>query len=92
MLLDNDKKKKLVPMKPQWKSEDSIFNPDNTVFYKTYYNNFERGYIMDMKFLEIKLTKEIDDYFTLNQNGNRYSNNHVDLFFDPRTIEIDQKN
>lgn len=84
--------KSLVPLNPQWKPEDRTFNPDNTVFYKTYYNNFVRGYIMDMKFPEIILNKEIDDYFTMNQKGNKNTDNLVDLFFDPRTIEMDQKN
>lgn len=81
----------LVPLKPHWQSGDQTFDPDNTVYYKTYYNDFVRGLIMDIKFPDINIQEEIEDYFIISQNEDEKMGKVVDLFFDNRTLEIDEE-
>jgi len=85
-----DEQKSLTPLRPQWQPEDRTYDPNNTIYYKTYYDHFSRGYIMHIKFPDINLKKEIEDYFTMDQKGNVEIDSLVDLFFDSRTIEMDE--
>jgi len=85
-----DEQKSLIPLMPQWQPEDRTYDPDNTVYYKTYYDDFVRGYIMCINFPNINPKEEIEDYFTMDEKGNVKIDNLANLFFDSRTIEMDE--
>jgi len=85
-----DEQKKLIPLMPQWRPEDRTYAPKYTIYYKTYYDDFVRGYIKHIIFPDISLNEEIEDYFTMDEKGDVKMDNLVDLFFDSRTIEIDE--
>jgi len=85
-----DEQKSLIPLRPQWRSEDLTYGPDFTIYYKTYYDDFVRGYLMWIDYPDINLKEEIEDYFIMDQKGNVKIDSLVDLFFDSRTIEMDE--
>ena len=85
-----NEQKSLIPLMPQWQPEDRTYDPDNTIYYKTYYDDFVRGYIMCINFPNINLKEEIEDYFTMDEKGNVKIDYLADLFFDSRTIEMDE--
>ena len=85
-----DEQKSLTPLMPQWQPEDRTYDPSNTIYYKTFHDDFVRGYIMCINFPNINLKEEIEDYFTMDQKGNVKIDYLVDLFFDSRTIEMDE--
>jgi len=85
-----DEQKSPIPLMPQWQPEDRTYDPDNTIYYKTYYDDFVRGYIMCINFPNINLKEEIEDYFTMDEKGNVKIDYLADLFFDSRTIEMDE--
>ena len=81
----------LKPLKPQWQADDRTFNPEDTIYYKTFYDDFVQGSIMDIKFPDINHKDNLDDYFIMNQNTEEKWDSLVSLFFDNRTIEIEEK-
>jgi len=80
-----DEQKSLTPLRPQWRPEDLTYGPDFTIYYKTYYDDFVRGYLMWIDYPDINLKEEIEDYFIMDQKGNVKIDSLVDLFL---TVEL----
>ena len=79
-----------TPMKPQWQDGDTLYDVNDTIYYKNYYDNFTEGYMMDIRFCDVNLQKELEDYFLVDQNSFDVNDKLVALFYDNRTIEMSE--
>lgn len=90
-LVENDNIR--IPLQCQWRAEDRPFDGNNTVYYKSYYDDFVRGSTIGFKFPDINLQENIAEYFVADENeiGFDQMDKIVEMFFDNRTIEMDEK-
>lgn len=67
------------------------YDPDDTIYYKTYYDNFAQGKIMHIDYHpRMEIREELEDYFT-DVSDIWYLDNLTGMFYDDRTIETDEK-
>lgn len=67
------------------------YDPEDTIYYKTYYDDFVQGKIMHIDYTpRMEIRKELEDYFT-DASGIRCLDNLAGMFYDDRTIETDEK-
>ena len=80
-----------IPLKAQWQDGDIEYDPNNTIFHKTFYDDFVNGLILDIKHPDVNLQKELKDYFVREKNLFIKADMLVDMFFDNRTIEMGEE-
>lgn len=85
-----EKKHTLVPMKYQWQEGDMDYDPEDTIYYKTYYDDFVRGKIQHIEYPDINIKGELEEYFLHEDDFERWDN-LVEMFFDYRTIEMPEE-
>lgn len=85
-----EKKHTLVPMKYQWQEGDMDYDPEDTIYYKTYYDDFVRGKIQHIEYPDINIKGELEEYF-LHEDDFEKWDNLVEMFFDYRTIEMPEE-
>lgn len=86
----DEKKHTLVPMKYQWQEGDMDYDSEDTIYYKTYYDDFVRGKIQDIEYPDINIKGELEEYF-LHEDDFEKWDNLVEMFFDYRTIEMPEE-
>lgn len=80
-----------TPMEAQWQMGDTVYANDDTIYYKTYYDNFVRGRIMSIRLPEVNLQKNLEDYFNVDDHIVEGTYVLADMFFDNRTIEMEEE-
>lgn len=80
----------LIPMEYQWQEGDMDYDPNDTIYYKNYHENFVRGRIWDMEYPDINIKDELEGYFLYEDDFEKWDN-LVEMFFDYRTIEIPEE-
>ncbi|MDL2301954.1 hypothetical protein LJC58_06330 [Lachnospiraceae bacterium OttesenSCG-928-D06] len=89
--VESELEEKLIPLKAQWQQGDKKYDSEDTIYYKNFYDDFVRGFIMYMEFWDVNLQEEMEDYFFVDQNTFDKMDRLVDMFFDYRTIEMDEE-
>lgn len=84
-------KRSYTPVTVKWQLRDIDYDPYDTIYYKTYYDNFVRGFIMNIKYPDINIQEKLEDYFIIKENSDEQMNMLVDMFFDDRTINIEEE-
>lgn len=80
-----------MPARIQYDSEIMDYDPEDTIYYKTYYDDFYEGRIMNIKYSpHMEIREELEDYFFDNSEI-FYLDYLVGMFYDNRTIETDEK-
>lgn len=70
--------------------ERRVYDPDDTIYHKTYYDDFTQGLIMGIDYYpKVSMEKELEDYFKEGTES-RPLDYLVSMFYDNRTIEIDE--
>lgn len=80
----------LLPMEYQWQEGDMDYDPEDTIYYKTYYEDFVRGYIKHIEYPDINSKDEMEAYFRYEDDFEKWDN-LVEMFFDYRTIEMPEE-
>lgn len=83
-------KKERTPVMAQWQTGDIDFDYQDTVYYKTFYEGFREGKTMDIRYPEVNIQEDMEDYFDVNDNIVEGMYILADMFFDNRTIEMDE--
>ena len=55
----------LIPMEYQWQEGDRYYDPEDTIYYKTYYDDFVRGKIRHIEYPDINIRDELEEYFII---------------------------
>lgn len=80
-----------MPAPIQYDSEIMDYDPEDTIYYKTYYDDFQEGKIMNIKYSpHMEIREELEDYF-FDASEIFYLDYLVGMFYDNRTIETDEK-
>ena len=80
-----------MPAPIQYDPEIMDYDPEDTIYYKTYYDDFQEGKIMNIKYSpHMEIRKELEDYF-FDASEIFYLDYLVGMFYDNRTIETDEK-
>lgn len=67
------------------------YDPEDTIYYKTYYDDFVQGKIMNIDYYpHNEILDEMEDYFA-DDSEVFYLDNLISMFYDDRTIETDEK-
>ncbi|MBD5550558.1 MAG: hypothetical protein HDQ96_05185 [Lachnospiraceae bacterium] len=80
----------LIPMECQWEDGDRDYDPNDTIYYKTFYDDFARGWIRHIEYPNIDIKEELGDYFLFEDDFEKWDN-LVEMFFDYRTIEMSEE-
>ena len=80
-----------IPLEGQLQDGDIEYDPYNTIFHKTFYDDFVNGLILHIKHPAVNLQKELKDYFIREKNLFLKADMLVDMFFDNRTIEMGEE-
>lgn len=66
------------------------YDPEDTIYYKSYYDEFRRGYILNISYEpRIEMHEELGDYFV--DGDIFYWEKLVAMFYDDRTIEMKEE-
>lgn len=82
---------KRTPKEAQWAEDDISFDPEDTIYCKTFYDSFVRGRTMRIRFPDIKLLEEIEDYLMIESDTVEEFYPLADMFYDNRTIEMGEE-
>lgn len=92
IILDLEKNDTIrTPSQCQWQAEDQPFDGNDTIYYKSYYDDFVRGSTVNFEFPEINPQDNMDDYFVVDDNEFDRIDKIAAVFFDNRTIAMDEK-
>ena len=83
--------KERTPVMAQWQTGDIDFDYQDTVYSKTFYEGFREGKIMDIRYPEVNIQEDMKDYFDVDDNIVEGMYILADMFFDNRTIEMDEE-
>ncbi len=86
-----EEKHSLIPVRCEWQEGDMDYDPRDTIYYKTYYDDFVRGYIKHIEYPDINIRGELEDYFRSEEYDFKRWDNLVEMFFDSRTIETPEE-
>lgn len=80
-----------VPGEMQYDPEIKDYDPEDTIYYKTYYDDFHEGWIMHIDYPPcMEIREELEDYF-FDDSEIFYLDYLVGMFYDNRSIETDEK-
>ena len=80
-----------IPASMQYDPEIMTYDPEDTIYYKTYYDDFVEGKIMHIDYHpHMEIREELEDYF-VDDSEIFYLDYLVSMFYDDRTIETDEK-
>ena len=86
-----EKADRRIPALMQYDPEILTYDPEDTIYYKTYYDDFFQGKIMYIDYNPyMEIRKELEDYF-VDDSKVFYLDYLVSMFYDDRTIETDEK-
>ena len=86
-----EKNDRRIPALMQYDSEIMTYDPEDTIYYKTYYDDFFQGKIMNIDYNpHMEILEELEDYF-VDDSEIFYLDYLVSMFYDDRTIETDEK-
>ena len=88
--ITEEKKHTLIPMECQWKEGDMDYDPEDTIYYKNYYDDFVRGKVRHIEYPNVNIRGELEEYFLYEYDYKKWDN-LVEMFFDYRTIEIPEE-
>lgn len=78
-----------VPGTMQYDDKVMSYDPNDTIYYKAYYDDFNRGLVMQMDTSpDMKLQDELEDYFIDKNEWYEPLDYLVSMFYDDRTIEM----
>lgn len=83
--------KKYIPVESKWQDGDNDYDPNDTIYHKTYYDDFVRGLTKKIKYPDVNLQEELEDYFIIDENAYDKTDKLVDMFFDDRTINMEEQ-
>lgn len=88
---DTKETKGRTPGQMQYDPKIMDYDPEDTIYYKTYYDDFVQGKIMNIDYYpHIEILDEMEDYFA-DDSEVFYLDNLISMFYDDRTIETDEK-
>ena len=80
-----------IPAPMQYNPEIMEYDPEDTIYYKTYYDDFAQGKIMNIDYHpHMEIREELEDYF-VDDLEIFYLDYLASMFYDDRTIEADEK-
>lgn len=80
-----------IPVLMQYDSEIMDYDPEDTIYYKTYYDDFVEGKIMNIDYHpHMEIREELENYF-VDDSEIFYLDYLVSMFYDDRTVETDEK-
>lgn len=80
---------KRTPLKGNLQS-DSCYDIQNTIYSKDFYKDHLPPWVMDIRCPEVNLQEDMEDYFNV-ENHIRGIQTLADMFFDNRTIEMEEE-
>ena len=80
----------LIPMELQWQKGDMDYDPEDTIYYKNYYDDFVKGKVRHIEYPDINIKNELEEYFLYGDDYEKWDN-LVEMFFDYRTIEMPEE-
>ena len=88
---DTSKDSSRVPSVAQPDGDVMTYDPENTIYYKTYYDDFTIGKIMHIDYTPyMEMKEELEDYFEEESNY-AFLDHLVSMFYDNRTIELEEE-
>ena len=88
---DAEEANRRIPASTQYDPEIMDYDPEDTIYYKTYYDDFAEGKIMNIDYYpHMEIREELEDYF-VDDSEVFYLDYLVSMFYDDRTIETDEK-
>lgn len=84
-------KKERVPVSAQWQTGDIDFDYQDTVYYKEFYDESGEGKFMDIRYPEVNLQEDMEEYFDVDDKIVEGMYILVDMFYDNRTIEMEEE-
>lgn len=80
----------LIPMELQWRKGDMDYDPEDTIYYKNYYDDYTKGKARHIKYPDINIKDELEEYFLYEYDYEKWDT-LVEMFFDYRTIEMPEE-
>lgn len=88
---DTSKDSSRVPSVMQPDTDVMTYDPEDTIYYKTYYDDFSEGKIMYIDYApHMEMKEELEDYFEEDSNYDSLDR-LVSMFYDNRTIELEEE-
>lgn len=76
------------PVAVKWQEGYHGYDPEDTIFYKSYYNDSVGG--RRIKYPDIDKRDELEEYFLYRHNAEKWEN-LVEMFLDERTVEMTEE-
>ncbi|MDL2302211.1 hypothetical protein LJC58_07645 [Lachnospiraceae bacterium OttesenSCG-928-D06] len=80
-----------TPVKCQWIQGDISYDITDTIYYKTFYDDFVRGYQMNFVYPDVNIQDNIEDYFAQTEYDFEKMSRISQMFYDNRTIDMDEE-
>lgn len=80
-----------TPVSCQWIQGDRSYDIEDTVYYKTFYDDYVKGYQMNFEYPNVNLQDDIEDYFAQTEYDFESITRITQMFYDNRTIDMNEE-